>query len=95
MGGSPPALADGREARVYVRVAPAVHEEGVTTLHVRVNDVLELPPVALAARFAEYELAVPDRAWAIGRNELLFSVSRTREVGTRVRGLALASLHVR
>jgi hypothetical protein len=87
---------EGRAARVHVRLAPATFNDLETTeLRVRVNDMHDLPPVALAARFAEYDLAVPDRAWAVGANELLFSVSRTRTVGSRVRGLALASLHVR
>jgi hypothetical protein len=37
---------------------------------------------------------VPDRAWVPGANELFFTVSRSQRLGPRVRGLALASLHV-
>jgi hypothetical protein len=86
---------DGREARVRLRIAPAVAAVGddVTQLSVRVNDFYELAPITLRARFHDYELVVPDAAWVSGTNELLFTVSRTHTIGSRVRGLALASLH--
>jgi hypothetical protein len=89
--------ADGRASRVRVRVAPPDGEtaDAETQLSIRVNDVLDLEPFALRAGFQEYELNVPDAAWAPGTNELLFTVSRTRTEGTRTRGLALASLDVR
>jgi hypothetical protein len=59
-----------------------------------VNDVLDLTPVTLTPGFRDYEWLVPDAAWVSGTNELLFSVTRTKTDGSRVRGLALASLHV-
>jgi hypothetical protein len=88
---------DGRASRVRVRLAPAdgANADGGTQLSVRVNDMLDLAPMTLREGFEEYDLNVPDAAWAPGTNELLFTVSRTRTEGTRTRGLALASLHVR
>jgi hypothetical protein len=85
----------GRDARVRIRMAPAVAPIGdeSTQLLVRVNDVYALAPIPLRAQFQDYELFVPDTAWVPGTNELLFSVSRTEKFGTHVRGLALASLH--
>lgn len=87
---------DGSEARVRVRIAPAVAAEtGRTTeLRVRVNDTFDLEPLALHGRFENYEIVVPDAAWTAGTNELLLSVSETQTIGRETRGLALASLHV-
>ena len=83
-------------ARVRIRAAPAVASDadGQTTLTLRVNDVFELPPVAMGPGFADYEWSVPDAAWVSGTNELLFTVSRVERRGTRALGLALVSLHV-
>ena len=87
---------EGHEARVRVRIAPAVVLEGedVAELRVRVNDTHDLAPIGLRAQFQEYELMVPDSAWVTGTNELLFSVSPIQKIGRETRGLALASLHV-
>jgi hypothetical protein len=82
----------GRGTTLRFRAAPAELEG--TELIVRVNDVHDLATIPLHAGFRDYALVVPDAAWAAGTNELFFTVSRTRKVGTRVRGLALASLHV-
>ncbi|HUE86358.1 MAG TPA: hypothetical protein VMO26_09800 [Vicinamibacterales bacterium] len=89
------ASARGRETRVRIRAAPAVASdvEGATTLTLRVNDVLELPPVAMRPGLADYEWSVPDAAWVAGTNELFFTVSRVERRGARTLGLALASLH--
>jgi hypothetical protein len=84
---------DGLAARVRARLAPAAAGEA-TQLSVRVNDVLDLDPIRLRPGFHDYEFAVPDEAWVAGTNELLFSVSHTRTDDSRVRGAALASLHV-
>ena len=84
----------GRDTRVRIRAAPAVDDDGAETMvTLRVNDVFELPAVAMRAGFAEYDWAVPDAAWVAGTNELLFTVSRVERRGTRTLGLALASLH--
>jgi len=69
-------------------------EDADTTLRLRVNDVFELPAVAMRAGFSDYEWFVPDGAWVSGTNELFFTVSRVEQRGTRALGLALASLHV-
>jgi hypothetical protein len=85
----------GRGTRVRIRAAPAVDDDAAETMvTLRVNDVFELPAVAMQAGFAEYEWAVPDAAWVAGTNELLFTVSRVERRGTRTLGLALASLDV-
>jgi hypothetical protein len=85
----------GGDARVRLRAAPAgVGEDVETTLTLRVNDVFELPAVAMRAGFSDYEWSVPGPAWVSGVNELFFTVSRVEQRGTRALGLALASLHV-
>lgn len=86
---------DGRQTRVRIRAAPAVAGgvESPTTVTLRVNDVFDLPPVAMRAGYADYEWLVPDAAWVPGANELLFTVSRVEQRGPRLLGLALASLH--
>jgi hypothetical protein len=85
--------ADGRAARVRVRLAPAAESEA-PQLSVRVNETYDLKPFALRPGFQEYELHIPDEAWVEGSNELFLSVSHVRTVNTRVRGIAVASLHV-
>jgi hypothetical protein len=87
---------DGGDTRVRIRAAPAVAGEGrgETAVTLRVNDVFELPAVAMRAGLADYEWSVPVAAWVSGTNELLFTVSRVERRGTRTLGLALASLHV-
>jgi hypothetical protein len=61
-------------------------------LALRVNDMLELPPVSMREGIADYEWNVPDAAWVTGTNEFLFSVSRTAVRGTRVFGMGLREL---
>jgi hypothetical protein len=90
------ASAHGGDTRVRIRAAPAVasSEDGLTTVTLRVNDVVELPAVAMADGYADYEWIVPDAAWVAGTNELWFTVSRVERRGNRTLGMALASLHV-
>lgn len=90
------ASVDGGAARLRLRLAPAepLPAEDDTQLTVRVNDVFDLAPIRLAAGFQDYALDVPDPAWVAGTNEVLLRVSRTTKSAGRVRGLALASLHV-
>jgi hypothetical protein len=85
---------DGRAVRVRAQIAAAADGDPSVELIVRVNDFLELPPVRLRTSFSEYEFVVPDEAWVQGVNELLFRVSRSANVTGRMRGMALASLHV-
>jgi hypothetical protein len=85
----------GGDTRVRIRAAPAAVDDDVDTrLRLRVNDVYDLPALAMRAGFADYEWRVPDAAWVAGTNELFFMVSRVERRGTRALGLALASLHV-
>jgi hypothetical protein len=87
--------AHGGDTRVRLRAAPAaVGGDLETTLILRVNDMFELPAVAMRAGFSDYEWSVPDAAWVSGANELFFIVSRVERRGNRTLGLALASLHV-
>jgi hypothetical protein len=87
------ASATGSAVRIQARIeAPA--EVGETELTLRVNDVVDLPPVRIRPGLEDYEWSVPDAAWVVGTNELLFSVTRTANRGSRVLGLGLASLHV-
>lgn len=85
--------AEGRAARLRVRLAPAVDSEQ-PQLAVRVNEAYDLEPFTLRPGFQEYELQIPDEAWVRGSNELFFRVSDVRSTNARVRGAALASLHV-
>jgi hypothetical protein len=86
--------ADGRGVRIHARIsAPDSADHIDTRLTLRVNDVFETDAQPLRRGFADYEWNVPDAAWVAGTNEVLFSVSRTRFVGTRTLGLALRSLH--
>lgn len=89
------AASHGGAARVRIRAAPAVtgQADEETTLTLRVNDVFELPAVAMRAGFSDYDWVVPDAAWVSGTNELLFRVSRAERRGSRTLGLALVSLH--
>ena len=87
---------DGAAARIRFAVRPASPSQAglPAELRVRVNDVFDLPPIHLDTDLKDYTIEVPDTAWVPGTNEILFHVSRTITTGGRVRGLALASLHV-
>lgn len=85
--------ATGTAVRIRARLE-APDDVGETQLTLRVNDLFELAPVSVRAGLHDYEWSVPDAAWVVGTNELLFSVTRTAIRGSRVLGLALASLDV-
>jgi hypothetical protein len=83
----------GGATTVRIRAtAAATTADDPARLTLRVNDILEMPPVAMREGIADYEWVVPDAAWVPGTNELLFSVSRTAVRGTRVFGMGLREL---
>jgi hypothetical protein len=86
----------GGPARIRLRAAPVPTLRGdeASSLTIRVNDMFDLEPRQMQEGMHEYEWSVPATAWVAGTNELLFTVTRARPIGSRTLGLALASLHV-
>jgi hypothetical protein len=90
-----------RDGHVHVRLRAASGElpdDDAALLTLRVNDVLELPPLTMSGGSSVYEWRVPIEAWVIGTNELLFSVSRPPsshgERDDRTRSLAFQKLEL-
>jgi hypothetical protein len=65
-------------------------------LTLMVNDTFHAQPVTLRRSATTYEWTIPQRAWVVGTNELLFSASRTTRLpqDSRDLGLALRSVQL-
>jgi hypothetical protein len=82
-----------RRGRVTLRLSASFAIAGAASpgaLALTVNDTFVAAPVPLQPGLGAYEWVVPEHAWVIGTNELLFGVPRTSRAAGDSRDLGLA-----